>query len=155
MNSKFLLPAALLLIFGCSRLEPLTPGLLVQAEQKWKASRSDFYRLVIEMSGDRVEKGRFEVMVRSGEVVTLRRNGLVIVPDRGQDYSMEGLFQVLRQELGLSEKPAMLGAPPGYSVYTTVQFDEQTGRLIHYRRTVGGAANSIEIKVLEFEVTSP
>ena len=30
---------------------------------------------------------------------------------------MEGLFHMLEQELGLAEKPAMLGTPDGYSVY--------------------------------------
>ena len=103
------------------------------------------------MLGDPVETGRFEVTVRSGEVVSLRRNGVVLPPDRGQDYSMEGLFRMLKQELGLAERPATLGAPEGYSVYPTAQFDEITGRLIHYRRTVGGTANAIEVKLLEFE----
>ena len=103
------------------------------------------------MSGDRVETGRFEVTVRSGGVVALRRNGLVLTPDRGQDYSMEGLFRMLHQELGLAEKPVMLGAPEGYSAYPTARFDETTGRLIQYRRTVGGTSNTIEVKVLQYE----
>ncbi len=102
------------------------------------------------MSGDRVETGKFEVTVEDGKVTSLRRNGLSISPNSGQDYSMEGLFHVLQQELGLAEKPAMLGAPEGYSVYMNARFDDQTGRLVEYRRTVGGASNSIEIKVLEF-----
>lgn len=155
MNPRFVLLAAVSLFPGCSRLDPLTPDVLAQAEAKWKTSRPGSYRLLIEMSGDRVEKGQFEVVVRSGEVVTLRRNGQDIIPGRGQNYSMEGLFQVLRQELGLAEKPAMLGAPPGYSVYTSAEFDQATGRLIHYQRSVGGAANSIKIKVLKYEVTKP
>ena len=64
---------------------------------------------------------------------------------------MEGLFRMLQQELGLAEKPAMLGAPPGYAVYTNAQFDENTGRLIHYRRLVGGASNSIDLKIVEYD----
>jgi hypothetical protein len=148
---QVVLPVALLVIAGCSRLETLTPGLLFQAEGKWKTRQPGLYRLVIEMSGDRVETGTFEATVRSGTVVSLRRNGLVILPGQGQDYSMEGLFRMLEQELGLAEKPALLGAPPGYSVYTMAQFDAATGRLIRYRRTVGGTSNEIEVKVLEYE----
>jgi hypothetical protein len=140
------------LIAACSRLDTLTPALLAQQQEKWKSHQPGFYRIVIEMSGDRVEAGTFEVVVRSGEVVSLRRNGSVIMPGRGQDYSMEGLFRMLQQELGLAEKPGTLGAPGGYSVYTLARFDEETGRLIHYRRTVGGASNSIEIKVTEFDL---
>jgi len=139
-----------LFLASCARLDTLTPALLEQAEQRWAAVRPASYRITIEMEGDRVEAGRFEVSVRDGSVVSLRRNGLVIVPGSGQDYSMEGLFHMLRQELGLMEKPALLGAPPGYSVYPMVRFDPDSGRLIQYRRTVGGATNNIEIKVESF-----
>ena len=64
---------------------------------------------------------------------------------------MEGLFQMLKQELGLAVRPATLGAPEGYAVYPTARFDETTGRLLHYRRTVGGTANTIEVKVVGYE----
>jgi hypothetical protein len=128
----------------------LTPELLDQSQQKWKAHQPVAYHLVVEMSGDRVETGKFEVMVRDGEVVSLRRNGLIITPGSGQDYSMDGLFRMLMQELGLSEKPNLLGAPGGYSAYLQARFDPETGRLIRYRRSVGGTSNSIDVKVLEY-----
>ena len=150
MYSKFLLVVlltALTLVPGCSRLDPLTPEILSRAEDKWKAHTPPFYRLAIEMSGDRVETGRFEAAVRDGQVVSLRRNGLVITPGSGQDYSMDGLFRMLAQELVLAEKPAVLGAPAGYSAYPQAQFDEDTGRLVRYHRSVGGASNTIDIRV--------
>ena len=109
--------------------------------------------MVIEMSGDRVQNGRFEVAVRGGQVVELKRNGLVILSTTGQDYSMDGLFHMLEQELGLAERPTTLGAPEGYSVYLNARFDEMTGRLIRYRRIVGGTSNSIEVNAVEFEPT--
>jgi hypothetical protein len=141
-----------LLMLSCSRLPALTPAALSDAEQRWKANAPAAYRLSLEMSGDRVETGLFEVEVRSGSIVSLRRNGMIVRAAEGQDYTMEGLFRMLAQELSLAEKPAMLGAPPGYSVYPTARFDDASGRLIRYRRTVGGASNSIEVKVLEFTV---
>jgi hypothetical protein len=140
----------LLLLVACNRLPALTPPILEQAEQKWASHQPRAYRLVIEMSGDRVETGRFEVEVRSGQVVSFRRNGLVLQTDRGQDYTIEGLFHVLEQELGLAEKPTMFGAPEGYTVYTTARFDDASGRLIRYRRIVGGTSNSIDINVVEY-----
>jgi hypothetical protein len=142
--------APIFLLIACSRLPALTPAILTAAEEKWAAHRPEAYRLVLEMTGDRVEKGRFEIEMRSGGIVSLRRNGLVVSPNAGQDYTMEGLFRMLTQELGLAEKPAMLGAPPGYKVYTTARFDDATGRLIRYRRIVGGTSNSIEVNVLEY-----
>jgi len=141
----------LLLAPGCARLPALTPEILTQAEQKWAMHKPGMYRLVIEMSGDRVETGKFEVQVQNGKVVSFRRNGLILEPERGQDYTMEGLFHVLEQELGLSEKPSMLGAPDGYTIYITAKFDDVTGRLIHYRRIVGGTSNSIDINVVQFK----
>jgi hypothetical protein len=149
---KPMLLGASILLFSaaCARLPALTPDILREAEQKWTAHKPDSYRLVIEMSGDRVETGRFEVEVSAGQVVKFRRNGLIISPNPGQDYSMEGLFHMLAQELGLAEKPTMLGAPPGYSVYLNAKFDENIGRLIRYRRIVGGTSNSIDVDVTEW-----
>ncbi|HEY2382954.1 MAG TPA: DUF6174 domain-containing protein [Terriglobia bacterium] len=151
MKRAISLALCLFLLAGCGRLPALTAPILEQAEQKWSAHKPGMYRLVIEMSGDRVETGRFEVQVRAGQVVSFRRNGMVLQPDRGQDYTMEGLFHILEEELGLAEKPTMLGAPEGYTVYTTAKFDDVTGRLIRYRRIVGGASNSIDIKVVEYQ----
>ena len=150
VKRTFAFAVLLCLTAACSRLPPLTFDNLTNAEAKWKTHQPEFYRLVVEMSGDRVETGRFEVAVRRGQVESLRRNGLVIRANDGQDYSMEGLFHMLQQELGLAEKPALLGAPGGYSVYLNARFDENTGRLIRYRRIVGGTSNSIDVNVVEF-----
>ena len=151
MKRKFIGAAILSIAVACARLQPLTAEALTQAENKWRTRGPESYRIVIEMSGDRVQAGRFEVAVRGGEVVDLKRNGLVIGPTAGQDYSMDGLFHMLEQELGLAEHPASLGAPEGYSVYLNARFDEMTGRLIRYRRVVGGTSNSIEVNVVEFK----
>jgi hypothetical protein len=147
------LPVAIVLLIGaaCSRLPDVTTDILSENERRWKAHKPDSYRLVLEMSGDRVESGRYEVEVRRDTVVSLRHNGMVVRPNDGQDYSMEGLFHMVAQELSLAQKPAMLNAPPGYSVYTTARFDDESGRLIRYRRIVGGTSNAIEVNVLEFQ----
>ncbi len=139
------------LAVACSRLQPLNAEVLSQAENQWRSHRPESYRIVIEMSGDRVQDGRFEVAVRGGQVVELKRNGLVIRSTAGQDYSMDGLFHMLEQELGLAERPVTLGASEGYAVYLSARFDELSGRLIRYRRIVGGTSNSIEVNVVEFK----
>jgi hypothetical protein len=153
VTRKSVTTLAILLLAACSRLDTLTPDLLNKAENQWNASKPGFYRLVIEMKGDRVERENFEVTVKSGAVVRLTRNGQELQPNRGQDYSMDGLFRMLHQELSLAEKPALLGAPGGYSAYPMAEFDQQTGRLIAYRRTVGGTTNTIDIRVLDFQTT--
>ncbi len=136
---------------ACSRLPSLTTERLTEAEAKWKEHQPNAYRLVIEMFGDRIETGRFDVSVVRGHITSLRRNNLVIRPNAGQDYSMDGLFHMMDQELGLAERPAMLGAPEGYSVYLNARFDDATGRLVRYRRIVGGTSNSIDVNVVTFE----
>src|ERR1700686_200832 len=95
VRRKLLLAVLLAMTAGCSTLPTLTAGILAQAEEKWSAHKPAVYRLVFEMSGDRVGTGRFEVEVRGGQMVSLRRNGLVIRPNAGQDYTMDGLLRML------------------------------------------------------------
>lgn len=140
----------LALIASCSRLKTLTPADLDQYQAKWDASKPPSYYLRIEMKGDRVDKEQFDTVVRNGQVESLKRNGRDIHPSPDQDYSMNGLFRILHQEMGLAQNPALLGAPAGYSAYPMASFDQQTGRLIEYRRTVGGTTNTIDIQVLEY-----
>ena len=146
---------ALVLALGlasCSRLDTLKPEAIDKAEKQWKDSGLRSYRLVVEMGGDRVEKGTFEVKIRNGSPVSLKRNGQELPASRGEDYSVEGLFKTVRQEMELAKKPELLGAPAGYTVYTLARFDEASGRLAQYRRSVGGTRNAIDIAVREFEM---
>ena len=142
---------ALFFLTSCFRQDPLTLETVQSAEQKWRASKPGLYRLVVEMKGDRIDPGRFEILVQ-GDDVSIRRNGEVIVPARPRDYSMEGWFRMLRQELDLASHPTLLGAPAGYSSYPMARFDPDNGRLVRFQRTVGGTQNSVEINILEFEV---
>jgi len=109
--------------------------------------------MVIEMSGDRLESSQYSVTVHDKKVVQLLRNGkpVTTTADGGQDYSVEGLFHILDEELDLTKKPQVLGAPPGYASYPMAKFDASNGRLLQFQRSVGGAKNSIEIHVTEFE----
>ena len=125
--------------------------MLDEAEQKWNAGEPASYRLVVVMEGDRVERGEFEVRVEGGVVTELRRNGLAVNVKGGQDYSMDGLFKMVREEMDLAKNPALFGAPAGYSAYLMARFDNRTGGLLQYRRSVGGISNSIDIQVLSFE----
>jgi hypothetical protein len=128
--------------------------MLEEAEAKWKAVKPPNYRLVVAMTGDRVERGEFDVTVEGGAVTALKRNGTAVSLSAGQDYSMEGLFRIIHLEVDLAKNPVLLGAQPGYSVYLMGRFDSRTGGLLHYRRAVGGISNSIDIEVLSFETTT-
>ena len=135
---------------SCSGLSTLTLPALDEAQAKWNAGKPASYRLVVSMEGDRVERGEFDVEVQNGIVTSLKRNGEVVTPTEAQDYSMEGLFKIIREEMDLAKNPALFGAPAGYSAYLMARFST-TGGLQHYRRAVGGISNSIDIQVLSFE----
>jgi hypothetical protein len=149
---RLILLAGVMLAAACSGLRTLTAQALNEAESRWKAQNQTSYRMVVSMEGDRVERGEFEVEVEQGIVTSLRRNGQPVNPASGQDYSMDGLFKIIHEEMDLAAKPALLGAPPGYSAYLMARFDDSSGRLEHYRRAVGGVSNSIDIEVLIFEL---
>jgi len=143
----------LLTTLGCSRLSTLTPDVLHAQQERWNSAGPSYYSMIVEMKGDRVEASRYAVTVRDKNVVSLERNGLVISPGGGrEDYSIDGLFHILDQELDLATKPEILGAPPGYASYPLASFDTATGRLTRYQRSVGGTKNSIEIDVQDFKI---
>ena len=151
VRSFLSLTTILFLLTSCLRLEVLTEESLRDAEARWNANAPGLYRVKIEMTGGRVEAGLFDALVRAQQVVSLRRNGQVILPDRAEDYSVRGLFRMLEQELALADQPTLLGAPSGYAVHMLVRFNPDNGRLERYRRTVTGVDNNIEITILEFE----
>jgi len=146
----------ILLLCGCSRLPALTSGALLEAQTKWEKSGPGSYRMVVETSGDHIETSKYEVTVRAKSVLKLQRNGVLLQPEAGgSSYTVEGLFHTLDQEIDLESKPQLLGAPPGYASYPMASFDNETGRLLRFQRSVGGTKNSIEIIVREFEALNP
>ncbi|MGF2075387.1 hypothetical protein, partial [Enterococcus casseliflavus] len=90
------------MIAGCSGLSTLTPELLEQAERKWMDSKPAAYHLVVAMEGDRVERGVYDVEVKNNVVISLKRNGAIVDSKVGQEYSMDALFKIIREEVDLS-----------------------------------------------------
>jgi hypothetical protein len=144
--------AVVAFLAACSGMDSLTSGELRQQKDKWTAANVKSYTMVLQMGGDRLERSDYEVRVEGGVVTSLKRNGKDVSPAQGQDYSMDGLFGILEQELTLAEAdPTKLGAPAGYKAYLMARFGTD-GRLLKYRRSVGGGANnSIDIEVQKFE----
>jgi hypothetical protein len=147
----------LILIFAaCSRLSELTRDTLHAAQTRWEQSGPANYHMIVEMSGDRIEASKYDVTVRSKQVVKLERNGQAVPSgSSSESFSVDGLFAILDEEIELTQKPVALGAPPGYSSYPMASFDNSNGRLVRFQRSVGGTKNSIEIRVREFEILKP
>jgi hypothetical protein len=150
-SGKALLWISAVLLASCSGLSTLTPQMIDQAQKQWDASKPASYRLVVTMGGDRLEKSEYDVRVENGIVTGLTRNGKAVNSFQGQDYSMDGLFTIIREEMELANTPVKLGAGSGHAAYLMADFDSATGRLVKYRRAVGGGTNSIDIVVQTFE----
>lgn len=132
-------------------LDILTPAGLESARRQWAASGPPSYDLDLLVRADRLEDGRFALMVRDGRTVSLLRNGL---PTTGAEegYSVPALFDMLEREIELAGEPQRgFGAPAGYRAYLRVRFDPALGLPIHYRRVVGGTANGVEIRLTRFQ----
>jgi hypothetical protein len=132
-------------------MEPVTATMLDAAERRWEARGSTSYHLVVRVRAPRFEPAVYDLVVQSGEVVTVERNGRPVASgsvDR-YDYSMSGLFALLRNDLRLAAVPAIGDTPP---VDLRARFEPETGRLVHYRRTVGTARRRVLlVEVLAYE----
>lgn len=129
---------------------PLTPERLAAARDLWQERGPDTYDIELDVYADRLAKAHYAVRVRQGEVTSTVRDGTAVASAE-EAFSVAGLFAMLERELELSGDPqAGFGAPPGYRAYLFARFDARSGRPTHYRRTVGGAAGGVEIRVERF-----
>jgi hypothetical protein len=130
--------------------ETLTPARLHAAERRWQASGIRDYAMRLVVSG--VQKGVHQVRVRDGRVVAMTTGGAPVAEHVWQQWSVEGMFAFLQQELENAQDPenAYSIADPSH-VVLQVGFDEQFGYPRHFLRHVMGRRASIEWEVEEFE----
>jgi hypothetical protein len=136
-------------------MEPLTARTLEAALSRWKAHGCDSYHLVVRVRAPRFKAAVYDLVVAGGEVVEVERNGENVRPEdaRHYDYSVSGLFDLLRGDLHLADVRAVGDTP---AVDLRARFDPETGRLVRYRRTVGAARRRVLlVEVLEYEAAAP
>ncbi len=151
---------AVLLLAGCTGgaappMEPLTATTLGAAEQRWAANGAASYRLVVRVRAPRFPVAEYEVMVEDGTSVAIRQAGRPLAPAaaRQHDYSIAGLFALLRADLRLAAVPRIGDIPP---VDLRAHFEPTTGRLVRYRRTVGSARRRVLlVEVLDYRPLAP
>jgi hypothetical protein len=147
---------AALLLAGCSSLgpppmEPLTARTLAEAEGRWDAHGADSYHVVVRVRAPRTTVAVYDVLVAGGRLVAIQRDGQAIrAEDAGHyDYSVSGLFTLLRDDLRLADVPRIGDTPP---LDLRARFEPDTGRLVRYRRTVGSARRRVlMLEVLEYQ----
>ena len=148
--------AVAVLLSGCFLLgqppmQPLTAKALEEAQHRWEAHGADSYHLVVRVRAPRLDVAVYDVVVVGGELAKVERNGQAVQREdtHRYDYSVSGLFALLREDLRLTEVPAVGDVPP---LDLRAHFEPETGRLTQYRRTVGSARRRVLlVEVLEYQ----
>src|SRR5262249_36114948 len=125
-------------VLGQPPMQPLTARTLEDAQHRWEAHRADSYHLVVRVRAPRFDVAVYDVVVAGGELAKVERNGQDVRREdvRHYDYSVPGLFALLREDLRLADVPAVGDVPP---LDLRAHFEPETGRLMQYRRNVGSA----------------
>ena len=142
---------------GCSLLGPppmalLTARTLETAEQRWKTHGADSYHVIVRVRAPKFTPSVYDVVVTDGELSAVVRDGERLGgPDvERHDYSVSGLFEMLRGDLRLTDVPVVADSP---AMDLRAHFDDDTGRLVQYRRTVvaSGRRRVLLVEVLRYE----
>lgn len=137
-------------------MEALTPAMLAAAERRWEAQHVESYRLVVRVRAPRFTPAVYDVVVTEGRLVNVGRDGKALPPEEAgrHDFSVAGLFGLLREDLPLIGVHPVGTAPP---IDLRARFDPATGRLERYRRTVGTKRRRVLlVEVLAYEpLTTP
>lgn len=122
---------------------------LERAEQRWRARGPSDYDMRVRVTGR--QPSDFHVEVRHGQPVVLTRNGNA-TPQRMWDvWTVNGLFDTIRQEIELADNPAgPFGSPRGSQVVQRAAFDERFGYPRRYQRIVMGTPLEVAWEVVEF-----
>jgi hypothetical protein len=132
-------------------MEPLTARTLEEAQHRWQAHGSASYHLVVRVRAPRFAVVVYDLVVEDGKPAKIERNGEGVRPEDAShyDYSVSGLFALLREDLRLAEVPSTGNTPP---LDLRARFEPETGRLVRYRRTVGSARRRVLlVEVLEYQ----
>ncbi len=107
--------AGLPLLAACARppMEVLTEATLAAAEHRWAAHGAASYHLVVRIRPPRFAAAVYDVVVDRGRVTAIERDsGEVIPAGDTRDYSVPGLFHLLREDLRLADVPRVGDVPP-------------------------------------------
>jgi hypothetical protein len=132
-------------------MEPLTARALAAAERRWAESGAASYRLVVRIRAPRARPAVYDLVVTEGTLAEVACDGEAMGREEldHHDYSVTGLFDLLRADLPLAAVRSIGNTPP---IDLRAQFEPQTGRLVRYRRTVGSARRRVLlVEVLAYE----
>jgi Family of unknown function (DUF6174) len=138
--------------------EPVTRERLNEARALWTRARIGNYDLDLETRG--AQSGRYHVEVRGGHLAGITRDGVTADPAAGEYWTVDGLFQVIEEELDAAEQPDSTAFGARSQVWLRARYDSQLGYPIRFVRVVkpptgpsttgyapSGASLGVEIQV--------
>jgi hypothetical protein len=129
---------------------PMTRADFEAAVQRWHARGSRDYIMTVELSGR--QTGTMAITVRNTEPISVKRNG-VPTPQRTWTYwTVDGLFDIIRQDLdGLDQPERAFGVSDVSQLVQQAEFDDDLGYPRRYRRAVQTTGDAIEWDIIHFE----
>jgi hypothetical protein len=143
------LVAGLAILFATrgEQLPEVTYTVLDDADARWEANDPGSYDLEIVQSG--VNPGKVEVEVREGNVTKALHNGRPLKPHTWDDWSVPGLFAIIRLDLDVCAKEAKQNPGGRPSIFSRGKFDSKYGYPLVYRRMTPSGQDA-EWKMVKF-----
>jgi hypothetical protein len=116
------------------RTDPVTRERLEGARALWSRAQVKNYDMDLETRG--AQSGRYHVEVRDGHLAGITRNGVTADPAAGEYWTVDGLFQVIEEELDAAEQPDNAAFGPRSQVWLRARFDSRLGFPIRFVREV-------------------
>jgi hypothetical protein len=130
--------------------DPLTEPALKGAEDLWRSKGPAAYELEVEVRGS--QRAVHVIRVRGGKVVGMTTGGSAVPPDVWRYWSVEGMFEFLREELlNLQRTRESYGVEHPSDVVLRASFDDEVGYPRRFYRHVMGRSLDIEWEVRRFE----
>ncbi len=131
-------------------MNALTTDSLNDARQRWLSSRINDYDMAVRFDGT-----QYDVHVRGGGVQSLQLDGEDTTSNRPQDYSVDGIFNILELELENLTSPNNPFGGDRRTTFLHVRFNRDFGYVERYLRAIGGAGRSHTIDVVSLNLLAP
>jgi hypothetical protein len=155
---RMALPIVCASLCGCGGGEPVTQSSLAQAKRTWQRAGIRDYDLEWTTSG--VRASHYRVFVRSGKVKRIYSvlpggHEKEMHPAEPGLYGVDGLLQIIEEELAQAKSAAPFGQPNGTRVLLRLTLDPNLGYPKAYRRDLPGTAQGVAIDVVRLDTQPP